>query len=83
VKVIEQFETSGLSLGFHNWDMEFKNWSAKAGIQMMFIDVVILSVVGIYMEAVMPKTYGKPLHPCFMFLPSFWCKSRKRLADER
>ena len=74
--VMLQFETSGIGIGFNNWDTVFKGWSVKDGMIMMVIDNVIWMVIGIYLEMVMPKEFGKPVKPWFMFLPSWWCPKR-------
>ena len=74
--VMLQFETSGIGIGFNNWDTVFKGWSVKDGMIMMAIDNVIWMVIGIYLEMVMPKEFGKPVKPWFMFLPSWWCPKR-------
>lgn len=38
-------------------------------------------LIGIYLEAVAPREYGKPLKPWFIFQPSFWCP-KKQVAKE-
>lgn len=30
-----KFETSGIRIGFDNWDTQYKNWSVKEGIIML------------------------------------------------
>ena len=41
-------------------------------------DTVLYLVIGLYLDAVLPRAIGRRLHPCFCFFPSFWTgKPRK------
>lgn len=42
----------------------------------MIISGTIILIIGTYLEAVMPKTYGKRIHPCFFL--GFPCKNQKQ-----
>ena len=46
------------------------------GLMMQAFDCIWLTLLGLYLEQVLPKTYGVRRHPCFMFMPTWWgcCK---------
>ena len=45
---------------------------------MMAFNCIWLVFLGLYLEQVMPKTFGRRAHPCFCFKASFWgCSARK------
>ena len=67
IAVVVTFETSGVYNGFNNWDTDYKGWCVKKGIAMMAASIVFWLFLGIYLEIVMPKEFGKPLKPWFMF----------------
>ena len=44
---------------------------------MMAIDMVWITILGFYLEMVMPKTFGRRRTLCFCISPSFWGCKRK------
>lgn len=58
-----------------------------ASMQEMFIQMTIGGFIffflGLYLDAVIPKEFGKAKHPCFMFLPSSytWCCKKSSSQD--
>jgi len=69
---LQRFETSGIQIDFTTWGLEYKNYSVRDGMLALIFDSVVLLVIGFYLEAVMPKTYGPRRHPLFFLLPSYW-----------
>ena len=51
---------------------------------MMFIDCIWILLLGLYLDQVLPKEFGRRRHPCFMFTSEFWgcCKKKKDTAED-
>lgn len=75
-----QFDSVGLGSNFNTWDIEFKSFSVKDGILLMVNGTFWLYVLGIYLEAVTPKTYGQYVHPCFCLGCPWKRKKRSSVA---
>ena len=67
LKVLVQLESAGEGVSFQNWSLEFKNFSVKLGITLLFVSGLINFTIGAYMEAVMPRKFGHALDPLFFF----------------
>ena len=67
------FDTSGLGNTFSSWYMQFENFSVFEGLILEISSGIIMFFLGLYLEAVMPKTYGQRKHPLF-FLGFPYCK---------
>lgn len=73
------FESSQVGSNVENIFSEFNNFSVGHGLIMLAIDFVWISLFGLYMEQVMPKTFGTRKHPCFCFKRDFWpCLSKNK-----
>lgn len=70
--VIGKFESSQVGSNIDNIWSEFNNWSVGIGLCMMLFNCIWLLLFGLYVEQVMPKTFGRRRHPCFICMPSFW-----------
>jgi len=77
IKSFGQFEVLGIGQNFDTFGMRYHDYSVQDGIISLAICCVYLFLLGIYMENVMPKTYGQRRNPCFCFLPSYWCAGRR------
>ena len=78
IQVLSQYEGSQVGSSRENLFSEYNNFSVGHGIIMMAIDMVWITVLGFYLEQVMPKTFGRRRHPCFCFQGSFWgCKAKR------
>jgi ATP-binding cassette, subfamily A (ABC1), member 3 len=72
------FEASNVGTHWFNIDSDHGGFSVLFGMKMMVVNIFFWLTVGVYMELVMPKTFGKPLHPLFCLLPrTYRCKSKK------
>ena len=67
VKVILGLEQNGLNVEWGNLDRDYKHYSVKLGLTMMFASFVFWTAIGLYFENVLPRQFGKRLHPCFCF----------------
>ena len=76
-----KFEESMVgSTGDNVWS-EVNNFAVGDGLVMMAINCVWICVLGLYLEQVMPKTYGKSRNVCFFLQPSYWgCCRKTRVA---
>ena len=70
--VLGQFETSQVGSKTGNIWAEYNNFTVAHGLIVLTIDCVWLTLFGLYLEQVMPKTFGRRRHPCFFLMPSFW-----------
>jgi ATP-binding cassette subfamily A (ABC1) protein 3 len=64
-KVIMGFELHAMSIGLHDMHRNYRNFSVLLGFVMFLVSFILLNVLGIYLEAVIPRQYGKRSHPCF------------------
>ena len=76
VTVLGRFETSQVGSSIDNIWAEYNNMTLGHGLMMQAFDCIWLTLLGLYLEQVLPKTYGVRRHPCFMFMPTWWgcCK---------
>lgn len=61
------FESSQVGSNYENIWSEVNNFSVGIGLCMMAFNSVWLVLFGLYLEQVMPKTFGRRRHPCFFF----------------
>ena len=76
VKPLVMFDSSTGNT-FSSWTLEAENFSVRDGLILLIIGGLNMLVLGIYMEQVMPKTYGNRKHPLF-FLGINSCSCRRR-----
>ena len=67
VKTFVTVDQSSGGVNFESWTVEYEHFSVQDGFVLMFFSGLIVLMVGIYLEQVLPKTYGQKRHPCFMF----------------
>lgn len=69
------------SIKYNMWGYTFQE-----NLVMMSLGGFLFFIIGLYLDAVIPKEFGKSSHPCFMFLPSSytWCckKSNEGSLDD-
>eukprot|EP00492_Amphilonche_elongata_P005414 TRINITY_DN778_c0_g1_i1.p1 TRINITY_DN778_c0_g1~~TRINITY_DN778_c0_g1_i1.p1 ORF type:complete len:275 (-),score=38.15 TRINITY_DN778_c0_g1_i1:27-851(-) len=75
--VIINQESTGTGTTFANLYTEIGNFDVGSGMWMLLFDVFLYLAIAVYIENVLPQTYGvrKPFYFCLM--PSFWCKKEK------
>ena len=61
------FETAGVGLTWENIGLEVAGYRYDYGLLMMIVSMVFFLLLGLYLEVVMPKTYGETLPPFFCF----------------
>ena len=73
IDCIVQFEEVEIGVHWSNTYEKVKGVSIMDSMWMMFLDAVIYSALGLYLEQVLPKQYGPRRHPLF---PLEWCGMR-------
>jgi len=64
---------------FSSWNLEAENLSVKEGLILLIIGGLNMFVLGMYLEQVMPKTFGNRKHPLFFLgINSCSCKRKTR-----
>jgi hypothetical protein len=63
--VIGALEGSKVGTRFSNIGQQVAGFSVKSGIQMFLLDTVLTYLLGLYLDQVMPKTFGVRKEPLF------------------
>ena len=69
------FESVGIGLNMTNVDMLFENYQVWNGFKMLILDLIIYSVIGIYLDNTLPRSFGQrfsPFYPCHRVTPTYW-----------
>ena len=61
---ISKFEASGLGLQGSNFNDSYENYKLSIGILMMFISLISFTILGLYLDLVLPGVsgYSKPFY---------------------
>ena len=65
--VFGNLEGSGVGLTFSNATETINNYSFVTGLVMLFISSVVFTLLGFYLDRILPRTYGERLGCCFCF----------------
>ena len=78
--VFANYETSGAGLYKGTAEILYYGYSFNTALMMLAVDLVLYTIVGLYLDKVIPTAYGQRLNPCFCLCPSFYgcCKTRSR-----
>ena len=63
---------------------EYNNFTVGHGLTMLLIDNVWIFLLGLYLEQVTPKKFGRRRHPCFCLSCKYWgcCSGKKSTASK-
>jgi len=79
--VFAGYESTGVGLT-HTTSHEFyQNFKFAAGLWMLFFGLISFTLLGLYLDAVLPKEFGQKSHPCFCLRKSSYqglCKTRNQ-----
>jgi ABC-type Na+ transport system ATPase subunit NatA len=77
-----EFESSGVGLGFSNASESYQSYKFGTCVWMNVLSFFVFSILGLYLENVLPSAAGvrKPLW--FPFTKTYWCGSGKKSSDE-
>ncbi|KAG4034621.1 hypothetical protein PC123_g28709, partial [Phytophthora cactorum] len=77
VQVLANAEETGEGVQFSTMGTLSENYRLSTALWMFVFDTVLYTVLGLYLEKVMPKEYGTTLKWYFPVSPSYW-RSRKQ-----
>ena len=83
--VYANYEGTGVGINFTTAQQEYLNYSFNYALLMLFLDFFIFAFLGLYLDKIIPSSYGKHYHPCFCLSPKFYgCgqRRRRRAADD-
>ena len=79
--VFSEFEGAFTGVQFNSLFMEVSNYSFGAGLVMLILGFWFWVLFGLYLDAVLPKTYGERLPAFFCCMPKYWCGGNRRRED--
>ena len=77
------YECTGVGLNPSTARVQYNNYSFATALGMMAASAVLFTVMGLYLDKVMPSKYGKRRSPCFCLSPKFYgcCRRQRRERD--
>ncbi|RHY02223.1 hypothetical protein DYB36_008551 [Aphanomyces astaci] len=70
-------ETNGVGITFDNVNESIKSYKFSTALVLLLVDSVVYTVLGLYLERVVPKDYGVTEVWYFPVSPSYWRRSSK------
>ncbi|CAK4964438.1 unnamed protein product [Aphanomyces euteiches] len=80
IKSLEQAEGNGVGITTSNWTADINNFKFTTALYALMIDCVLYTLLGLYLERVVPKDYGVTEKWFFPLSVSFW---RKKFIQRR
>ena len=67
-----EYEMNSVGINFHNINDVYNNYKFSSSLIMMAISFGVLTLLGLYLDNVLPSTYGvrKPIYFCLT--PRYW-----------
>lgn len=69
--LVENYKVGGIG----SLTVEYQNFSVSDSLWLFAVGGLNIFLIGLYLEFVLPKTYGRKKHPCFFLM---CCCSKKR-----
>ena len=78
--VFANYEGTGVGLGSESVFVEYENYSFGSSLYMLLFDFFLYFILGLYLDKVIPSTFGQSLKPWFCCSPSYYkcCKQQRR-----
>jgi len=76
--VLAGFESSGIGVNHETAGELYDNYTYRRGLILLACSGVLFTLVGLYLDKVLPKEYGQRYPVYFLCMPSFWGCSRPR-----
>ncbi|TYZ65804.1 hypothetical protein PybrP1_003442, partial [[Pythium] brassicae (nom. inval.)] len=83
VRSLAVVETSHVGMSFSNASVPINNFRFSSALWFLALDTVLYTLLGLYLEKVVPKTYGTTEKWYFPLQPSFWLKSARASSARR
>ena len=81
VKVITGFELNGMGINMNTLHRDFRNYNTLVGFQTFILSFIVMNLIGLYLEKVIPKEYGRTFGVCFCCSPSYYRNKKKSKAS--
>lgn len=75
---LAQFESSGIGVSISNFNLIYENYSMALCCIMMTVSLVLFFFLGIYLDNVLPSTFGVNKKWYFCLTKNFWCGNSER-----
>ena len=75
--VFGEYEGSFIGVQLSNVYLEVDHYSFLVGLVMLVLSFWFWLLLGLYMDAVLPKEYGDRLPACFCCMRKYWCRNRE------
>lgn len=78
-QIFGEFEGKKIGLTFDKLDESVTNYTFRFGLLALVVDLIIFSLLGLYLEKILPKEFGERQQPWFICNPNYWsCCSKKK-----
>lgn len=82
IELLCKFEGAATGVTFSNLFTPVSGATFGGTLSMLIFDIVIYTILGYYLELVLPKEFGTRLSPCFMCTKDYWIECCGRVAVE-
>lgn len=74
------YEIAGVGVNYNNINDSIENYSFAICLVMMVVSLFVFLIIGLYLENVLPSTFGLR-KPFYYFLQgSYWCGEKRQSA---
>lgn len=80
--VFAGYETTGVGLDSTTAHQLYDNYKFSGGLWMLLAGLIVFTLFGFYLDAILPKEYGSRSHPCFCFKKSSYDGCCKKSSNE-
>lgn len=80
--VFGKLECSGVGLNFDNMSESIDNYTYLTGMFMLLFDFFAFMLLSLYLDAVLPKTFGEKKKCCFCFTMCSCCKKKETEPEQ-
>ena len=82
--VFAEYEGTGVGIDWSTAGVVYQDYSFDTGLGMMALSLIVFTLIGLYLDAVLPSKYGKRKSPFFCILPRSYkcCRGQRRRAQQ-
>ena len=70
--VFANYEGNGIGLNSDNVSFVFDNFTFNYALVMLFVDFILFTFLGLYLDKIIPSEFGQRLSPFFLCQPSYY-----------